>query len=84
MLNPYKTGLALGGLAAVVHLLWSIVIALGWGQGLLDFGFSMHSIKPVFLVQPFDLVRSIELIILAAIIGFIVGKVFAHIWNKVH
>ena len=83
MLNPQKTGFALGGLAAAVHIVWSVVVALGWGQGLLDFVFSMHSIKPVLMVQSFDLVRSIELVILAGIIGFIVGNVFAHIWNKV-
>jgi hypothetical protein len=83
MMHPYKTGLALGGLAAGTHIIWSLIVALGWGQAWIDFVFSMHMLKPIVKVMPFDFGNAIGVIILAAIIGFVMGNVFAHIWNRI-
>ncbi len=83
MLNPYKTGLALGGLSAATHIIWSIIVALGWGQAWLDFVFTMHMIKPVLKVNAFDFGSAIGVVVIAAVIAFIMGNVFAHIWNRV-
>jgi hypothetical protein len=83
-LNPKKVGLAVGGFAAAVHLVWSIIIALGWGQALADFVAWAHMVGPAPLVEPFNLGTAVLLVIVAGILGCAIGFVFATIWNKVH
>jgi hypothetical protein len=83
-LNPIKTGLALGSMIALVHLVWSIIVALGWGQALVDFILWAHMVHVQYVVGPFDATACITLLIVTFLVGFLVGKVFAHIWNKVH
>ena len=83
-LNTHKAGLAVGGFVALVHLGWSVLVALGWGQLLLDFIFTLHMIHPVHTVGPFSAVMAVSLIVVTGVVGYIVGSVFATIWNKVH
>ena len=84
MLNKNKTGLALGSLTGLAHLVWSVAIFFGWGQAYLDFIFNLHTLNNPLVVGQFDLYRSILLIVVTAIIGYILGFIFASIWNKVH
>ena len=79
-----KLGLALGSFAALVHIVWVVLIALGWAQPLMDFVYKMHSMNNPFTVAPFDLGRSVGLIVIAFLMGNIIGNVFALVWNKVH
>ena len=83
-MNHKKVGLVLGSFAALVHLVWSLLIAFGWAQPWLDFVYKMHSLNNPFTVASFDLTRSIELVVIAFIMGNIVGNVFAFVWNKFH
>ena len=83
-LNTQKVALTVGGFAATVHLVWSVIVALGWGQGLLNFIFRLHMIAPAPTVGPFSLGHAIVLVIVTGIVGYIAGFVFATIWNKVH
>jgi hypothetical protein len=83
-LKPHKVGLALGGFIAAMHIIWSVIVALGWGQPLLEFAFWAHMVKPaLFKVGPFDFGTTLILIICVAAIGYGAGRVFATIWNKV-
>lgn len=70
--------------AGLVHLVWEIVLFLGWGQGLVDWKLSMHSLSSPFRVLPFSFGSAIGLIIMALIVGYLIGWVFASIYNKVH
>ena len=83
-LNPGKTGLAVGALFSSVHLLWSVLVALGWAQPLVDFIFWAHMVSVAYIVLPFDLGAAATLLVVTALIGFVVGNVFARIWNRVH
>lgn len=83
-INSHKAGLALGGLLGAFHALWSVVVALGWGQWLLDIIFTLHMIHPVYVVGPFDIVMAISLVAVTAVIGYIFGYVFARFWNHFH
>ena len=80
-LSPHTTGLALGGLFAVIHLLWAIAVALGVAQPAMNFVFRMHMLTPVLTVEPFSLMRSIGLIVLTFVVGYVVGWIFAKAWN---
>lgn len=80
-LDPQKTGLALGSLAALMHVVWSLLVALGLTQGWMDWVFSLHFLNNPYTVAPFDVVTALMLVVLAGIMGFVVGWVFATIWN---
>lgn len=83
-LNPKQAGLALGILFGGFHLVWSILVALSWGQPLMDFILWAHMVHVPYTVGPFDLTASLTLIVLTFVVGYAVGFVFAKVWNKVH
>jgi len=84
MTNPNKVGLVLGVLIGGWHLFWSLLVAIGWAQPIIDFVFWAHMIKPVYFVKPFDLVAAVTLILITAIIRYIFGFLGAVIWNRLH
>ena len=83
-LNSHKVGLVLGAFAGLVHLGWSILVALNWAQPFIDFVFNLHMIHPLYTVGQFSLGTAAALVIVTSIVGFIFGSVFAKIWNRLH
>ena len=82
--NPHKTAVLLAVLIGGGHLIWSILVALGWAQPLFNFIFWAHMIQPMFTVKPFDFTAAIVLVVVTTIIGYIVGFIAGAIWNKIH
>jgi hypothetical protein len=82
--NPNKVGLVIGALIGGWHLVWSLLVLIGWAQPIIDFIFWAHMIKPVYFVKPFDPVAAVVLIVITAAIGYIFGFLGAVIWNKLH
>jgi hypothetical protein len=83
-LNPKKVGLAVGKLVGGVHLVWSVLVALGWAQTLVNFSLWAHMISVPVVVEPFDLTAAITVILVATAIGYVLGYIFAKIWNYLH
>jgi len=83
-LNPTKAALAVGLFFSFVHLVWSLLVAFGLAQAVLDFIFWVHMIRAVYLVDTFNLVASLALVILTFFVGALIGFVFAKIWNWLH
>lgn len=83
MINPYKAGLALGGTIAAWHLLWSLIVAVGWGQFVIDWIFRLHFITPPYTVGQFSFALAAGLIVVTFIIGYVIGWAFSVIWNRV-
>ncbi len=83
-LNPNKTGLVLGAFLGLLHLCWVALVALSVAQPLLDFVFRIHMIDPVYVVSAFDAGTAATLVAFTALIGYVVGVVFAWVWNKLH
>ena len=83
-INPIKSGLVLGAMLALWHLTWSVLVALGWAQPFIDFVFWLHFIKPVYVIQPFNPATAAILIVVTAAFGFVIGFVFAVLWNRFH
>lgn len=76
MNNHLKNGI-IGGLSlAFVHLCWVAIVALGWGQALLELIFKLHMLKFDFQVQPFSALLAAELLALTFTVGFVMGLVF--------
>ena len=83
-INPNKAGLAVGALLGAWHHTWSLLVALGLAQPLIDFLFWIHFVKPVYVIEPFEIARAAILIAVTAGIGYVTGLVFALLWNRLH
>lgn len=83
-LNEHKTAMALGLFLGGWHFVWSVLVALGFAQMLMNWSFSWHMLSNPFIVQPFVLTNALMLIIVTFAVGYVVGYVFATVWNKVH
>jgi hypothetical protein len=81
--NPNKAGLVLGALIGGWHLLWSLLVAIGWAQVVIDFVLWMHFIKPVYVVEDFSPGRALILIVVTAAVGYGFGACFGLAWNRV-
>ena len=84
MINRQKFAMTLGVFAAVMHLIWVVLVALNLAQPLSGFIHKMHFIDKQHMFTEFSLGRSIGLLVLAFIVAYIVGSIFATIWNKIH
>ena len=58
MVNPYRVGLWFGIFLALWHTCWSVLVATGFAQALMDFVFWAHFISPVYHVEPFEISRA--------------------------
>jgi hypothetical protein len=82
-INPNKAGLAVGALFGAWHLTWSLLVAFGLAQSLIDFLFWIHFIKPVYVIEPFEIGRAALLVAVTVAIGYVIGLVFAILWNRI-
>lgn len=83
-MSPSKTALTFGFLFGGFHLAWSLLIALGVAQALLDFIFWAHMLSVPLVVNAFDATAAVTLVIVTAIVGGIFGYFMAVIWNQLH
>jgi demethoxyubiquinone hydroxylase (CLK1/Coq7/Cat5 family) len=44
----------------------------------------MHFIKPIYVIQAFNLGTATVLVVVTAIMGFVIGSIFAVLWNWIH
>ncbi len=82
-MNAHRLGLVLAGFSGGWHLLWSLVVLAGWAQAAIDFVFWFHFIAPPYRVGEFVAWRSAVLIAVTAILGYLVGRILAAIWNGI-
>jgi hypothetical protein len=79
--SVFKVGAAFAAVMVGFHLIWSVLVAVGWAQLVLDFVFWAHFIKPVYAIEPFEPIRAIALLALTAAVGFLLGLCAALVWN---
>ncbi|MEN9524026.1 MAG: hypothetical protein RL536_95 [Candidatus Parcubacteria bacterium] len=80
-LNVRRTALTLGSFVAFIHLVWSVLLALGWAKPLADFILALHHIQISYSLAPFSFGTAVALIIVTFVLGYIFGFVFATGWN---
>jgi hypothetical protein len=83
-ISPIKAGLVLGAVIGLWHLTWSLLVAFGWAQRLIDLIFWMHFIEPIYVIEAFNPITAIILIAVTSAIGFVIGIVFGAVWNGFH
>lgn len=76
--------LTLGVLLGGWHLVWSVLVAAGLAQSLLDFIFSIHMLANPYQVTGFDVMKAGILVVITFVGGYGAGYIFANVWNKVH
>jgi len=81
-INKNKTGLTFGFLISFMHLMWSILVAFGIAQMLMDFILNLHMINMPIVIMPFNILKALGLIIITFIVGYIFGWFMAYFWNK--
>ena len=79
-----RAGLALGLVLGAMHLLWALLVAAGAAQPIMDFIFRLHFIRPVYVIERFDPVLALGLVLLTAASGYCIGAGFALLWNRFH
>ena len=83
-LHPKKVGLSVCNPVGGVHLVWAILVALGWVQAVVNFSQWAHMISVPVVVEPFNLTATITVILVAVAVGYVLGYAFAKIWNWLH
>jgi hypothetical protein len=84
LVSPTKTALTVGVFVGGLHLVWSILVAFGWAQALIDFIFWAHMFTLPLVVKAFDATAAVTLIIITSIVGYALGYISALIWNRIH
>jgi hypothetical protein len=80
-LNPRRIAIGLGSFVAVVHFLWAVVVAAGYGQAFVNWKLSLMFLSGAFTVNAFDPVNAALLIVLGFVGGAVFGWLFASVWN---
>ncbi|MHB0977869.1 MAG: hypothetical protein ACYC1K_00445 [Minisyncoccota bacterium] len=81
-INKNKTGLTFGFLISFMHLVWSILVALGLAQAMLDFVLGLHMLSIPVIVASFSWGKALGLIVITFIVGYVFGWLMAFFWNK--
>lgn len=80
-INENRLGLTLGIFLAGLHVLWSVILASGNGQALLDNAMSLHFLNINYQILDFNFSKFILLVITTFVAGYISGYVLAYLWN---
>ena len=66
------------------HLVWSVLVLLGWAQTIINFILGLHMLSIPVQVLPFNIATAGLLIVVTFAVGYVAGRVFATVWNAVH
>lgn len=81
-LNTHKTALAVGSVFGFMHLVWSLMVAIGLAQPWIDFILGLHFLQISYSIQPFNAGTALLLVVVTFAVGYVVGWVFSTIWNR--
>ena len=76
-LNPWRAGMALGVFLGGWHLAWSIMVAIGWADAILQFILRIHFLQLQVSMAPFDVNLAATLVVVTTLVGFVLPVVVA-------
>ncbi len=82
--RSHKVGLVLGGLLAIVHAVWAIMVLTGIAKPFIDWILSLHFLSFQYEVSPFSFGKAVLLVIVTAAIGYLFGWILGWLWNLAH
>lgn len=82
-LDKNKLGLTLGIFGAILHAIWSLLVAItpSGVQRFLDWLVTLHSMSMPVAIMPFNLMNAVLLVIAVFVIWYALGWIFAAVWN---
>ena len=78
-MNKNNVGLAVGSFAALVHIVWLVLVGLGVAGQAISLVLGMHLIKSAPVVLAFNWGTAVGLVILAFVVGYVAGYIFTAI-----
>lgn len=81
--NQHRVALALGYFAAVVHLIWILMVAGNVAQPFLNWVLGLHMVANPVMVGQFQWGNAIMLLIMTFIVGYLAGWIFVGIYDWV-
>jgi len=80
--RPHAVGLVFASFLALWHALWSVLVAAGFAQAVIDFIFRLHMITPPYKIAEFHLGNAAALVLVTAGTGYVGGWAIGFIWNR--
>ncbi len=74
----------MGLFMVVVHAVWSLMVFFGLAKLYFDWILGLHFLNNPFKVSAFSLVKAGTLLIVVFVVGYLMGWVFAFLWNRLH
>ena len=81
-LNKNRLGLTLGIVFALIHLIWAVIVAFGFGDLIFSWLVGKHFIEITYRTIGFSFGIAIFLVLRAFVGGYLIGWVSAWIYNK--
>lgn len=84
-LRGHQVGFAVGGTAAIIHALWAATVGImpEVAQKFAKFDLAIHFMNMPVTVQGFSWGGAIALVLFAFCVGYILGRIFAAVYNSV-
>ena len=76
-----KTAMAVGTVFAAWHLIWVILVGVGWAAQVLSFILEQHFLKIDFQLAPYSAFTAFSLVAITFCVGALLGAIFAVVWN---
>lgn len=73
-----------GSFVGLIHLIWSLFVALGWAGSLVGFILRLHFMSHPYMILPFNLVTAGELVVVTFLVGYVGATIAGTIWNRVY
>lgn len=80
-ITPLRTGVAVGTVIALWHLMWAALVGTGYARTVMDFILKLHFIDLQYRLEPYSVTTAAILVALTFAIGMLFGFAFAVIWN---
>lgn len=83
-INPHKVGLVFGGMLAIWHAMWAVLVFAGAAKPVLDWILGLHFLNFQYSIDAFSLGNAAMLVLVTGAIGYVLGAIFAWLWNMAH
>jgi len=82
-LSAHRAGATVAIFVGGIQVLWSLLVALGLGEILIDFMSALHFVNITFSIAEFNLVTALASVAVKSTAGYFFGLILATIWNKI-
>lgn len=79
-----KVGLVFGGMIAILHAVWAILVLAKLAKPFMDWILGLHFLNFQYSISPFNFANALLLVIVTGIIGYIMGYICGWLWNLAH